>query len=75
VPDHWAEQRTWADLGLKPFEADGDVLQLADRLPIDPAGLVQGGREPCPMLRCGHGDREAGGFSEALQEDSALHGV
>ena len=45
-----AKQRSRADLGLQAFEADGDVLKLADGLAVDAAWLVKRGGQPLPGL-------------------------
>ena len=67
-----AKQRSRADLGLQAFEADGDVLKLADRLAVDSAWLVKRGGQPLPGLQ-GRGDGHTRDGSEALEEGSSSH--
>jgi hypothetical protein len=67
-----AKERSRADLGLQAFEADGDVLKLADGLAVDSAWLVKRGGQPLPGLQSG-GDGGAGDGPKALQEGSSSH--
>ena len=72
----WPATGPRSALGLtwdsKPFEADGDVLKLADGLPVDAARLGEArlravARAPKP--RCGN----AGDGAKALEEGSSSH--